>query len=163
MTAPITQTRVSGGRAGSSWSAGGSLVAAVLLMAALFLAHGLQCAAASDHGPVAVNHTLVAPVVAADVIHHVTTEQEFELITLVTALADPDATVGGRDVLGQAFVVCVAVLTAIGLWFRSARKSTLSGQRALLWPAGGMTWRLRAAARWRPPALDLAVLCVLRA
>lgn len=164
MTAPIMQTRQSRSRIGPSRSAGGPLVAAVLLITALFLAHGLQCAAASDHGPVAVSHTLVAPVPVSDLMHDGTTGHESERSLLLRSLADPLATVGGRDMLGQAGVVCVAVLTAVGLWFLSTRKAVLSGegQGRSLWPAGGPTARLSAAARWRPPRLDLAVLCVLR-
>ncbi len=162
MTPPIKQTKERGGRLCLSLSTGGSLVAAMLIMAALFLAHGLQCAAASDHGPVAVGHTLVAPMAADDSMHNGTAGHESARTLLVTALSDPVATVGGRDMSGQPGVVCVAVLTAMGLWFLSARKSLLSGQGALLWPAGGPTLQLRAAARWRPPPLDLAVLCVLR-
>ncbi len=162
VTPPIRQTKERGGRLSLSLSAGGSWGAAVLLMAALFLAHGLQCAAASDHGAVAVGHILVAPVAADDSMHHGTTGHDFPLTSLGTAFADPVATVGGRDVLGNAGVLCVAVLTGMGLWFLSARKSVLPGKRALLWPAGEPTLQLRAAARWRPPPLDQAVLCVLR-
>lgn len=164
LTASIMQTRRRGGRVGPSWSAGSSTVATVLLMAALFLAHGLQCAVASDHGPVAMSHTLVAPFAAEDVLHDGATRHGSELSMLVSALAHPVATVGGRDGPGRAGVVCVAVLTAIGLWFLSVRKAVLSsrGQGASSCPAGDPTARLSAAARWRPPALDLAVLCVLR-
>ncbi|MBA3367579.1 MAG: hypothetical protein H0T99_02690 [Geodermatophilaceae bacterium] len=160
MTAPSTQ---SGERPGPPWSAGGSLVLAVLLMAALFLAHGLQCAAALDHGPVAMSHTLLAPVAADDVMPDGSTRDRSDVTMLVSSLADPVATVTGRDVLGQAGVVCVAVLTAIGLWFLSRPTALLAAPGVLLWPAGGRTPQLRAAARWRPPAPDLAVLCVLRA
>ncbi len=162
VTPPIKQTEERGGLLCLSLSTGSSLGAAVLLMAALFLAHGLQCAAASDHGPVAVGHTLVAPVAADDTMHHGTAGHESDRTLLLTVLSDPVATVGGRDGSAQAGVVCVAVLTAMGLWFLSARKSLLSGQGALLWPAGGPTSQVRAAARWRPPPLDQAVLCVLR-
>ncbi len=162
MTSPIKQTRERCGRHCLSWSAGGSLGAAVLLMAALFLAHGLQCAAASDHGPLAMSHTLLAPVAADDLMHDGTPGHEFQLALLVSSLSDPVATVGGPDVLSQAGVVCVAALTAMGLWFLSARKTLLPGQQTLLWPAGGRIPQLRAAARWRTPPLDLAVLCVLR-
>ena len=163
MTASMSQTRERGGRVRPSRSAGGSLIAAGLLLAALFLAHGLQCAAASDHGPVAMSHTLVAPAPADYLMHHGTTGHESELMLLVTVLADPVATVGSRGALGQAGVVCVAVLTAMGLWFRYARKSRLLMQAALVWPAGRPTLQPRATAgRWRPPPVDLAVLCVLR-
>ena len=162
MTASMSQTRERGGRVRPSRSAGGSLIAAGLLLAALFLAHGLQCAAASDHGPVAMSHTLVAPVAADDVTHEGGTGHESEFTMLVGSLADPVATVSGRDVPGQAGVVCVAVLTAMGLWFLSARKSLLSGQGAYGRLAQGATSQLRVAARWRPPPHDLAVLCVVR-
>jgi hypothetical protein len=133
----------------------------VLLMAALFLAHGPQCAAAAEHGPVAMSHALVAPVAADDVMRDGTTEDESEPTMLVLALADPVAAVGGGDVLGRWGVSCVAVLTAMGLWFLS-RKSMLSGRGALLWPAGRAASRLSAAALWRPQPRDLAILCVLR-
>ena len=159
MTAAITQTSK---RGSPRWSAGGFLVAAVLVMVALFLAHGLQCAAASDYGPVAMSHTLVVPVAADGGMHHGAMGHESQPTMLVTVLADPVATVGGSDVAGWAGVVCVAVLTAMGIWFLSARRTLLVDRGVLLWPAGGPTSRLRAAARWRPPPLDLAVLCVLR-
>ena len=162
MTASMSQTRERGGRVRPSRSAGGSLIAAGLLLAALFLAHGLQCAAASDHGPVAMSHTLVAPAPADYLMHHGTTGHESELMLLVTVLADPVATVGSRGALGQAGVVCVAVLTAMGLWFLSARKSKLPRQGAYGRLAQGATSQLRVAARWRPPPHDLALLCVLR-
>ena len=158
----MSQTRERGGRVRPSRSAGGSLIAAGLLLAALFLAHGLQCAAASDHGPVAMSHTLVAPAPADYLMHHGTTGHESELMLLVTVLADPVATVGSRGALGQAGVVCVAVLTAMGLWFLSARKLKLPRQGAYGRLAQGATSQLRVAARWRPPPHDLAVLCVLR-
>lgn len=163
MTASSSQTGQSGGRVRPRGSTRASLVAAVLLMAALFLAHGLQCAAAADHGPKAMTHTLAVPVAPSDVIHHGTTGYQSEPTMLVRSLADPVAAVGGGDVLGQAVLACFAVLTAVGLWFRLARKALLSGQGLSWWPAAaGSTSRLSAAARWRPPPLDLTILCVLR-
>ena len=162
MTEPFPLTEQRCGRVCPSWSAGGSLVAAVLLMAALFLAHGLHCAAASGHGPVAVSHTLVAPVAADDLMDHGATGHESEPTVVVTPLTGPGATVEGSGVPGQAGVVCVTVLTALGIWVLSARRTLPLGRASLLWPAGGLTLQLRAATRWRPPPLDLAVLCVLR-
>jgi len=162
VTAPTMQTARRAGWGGPSSPSEGSLVAAMLIMAALFLAHGLQCAAAADHGPGAMSHTLVAPVAADDVTHEGGTGHESEFTMLVGSLADPVATVGGRDVPGQAGVVCVAVLTAMGLWFLSARKSKLPRQGAYGRLAQGATSQLRVAAPWRPPPHDLAVLCVLR-
>lgn len=147
-----------------SWSEGGSLAAAVVLMAALFLAHGLQCAAASDHGPVAMSHTLIASVAADDSMHDGIAGHKSEFGMLVTAPAYPVATVSSTDAQGRAGVVCVAVFTAMALWFLSARRAVLSGRgrAASSCLASGTSARLSAAARWRPPPLNLAVLCVLR-
>lgn len=150
-----------GRSAGQGRSAGESVVVAVLLMGALFLAHGLQCASASEHGPVAMDHTIAVPGVPHDSIAGNVGDQS-ELVLLVSALNDPVATIGGSDVLGQAGVVCVAVLTAMGIWYLMARRVLLVGRGARLWPVHGLALRFRAAARWRPPPLDLAVLCVLR-
>lgn len=141
--------------------AGASLGAAVLLMAALFLAHGLQCAAASDHGRVALSHSLVMPVAADDLIHEGADGHESELTVLGLALAYP---VSDSDALGRASVVCVAAFTAVGLWFLSARRvaPTSRRQSASLWPGRGPTARKSDTARWRPQPFDLALLCVLR-
>lgn len=143
------------------WPALTSLAAIGVLMAALFLAHGLQCAATLAHGPSPTSSAILAPAIADDVMHHGTAPDRPEPTVLTASAADPVLSLGGRHMLVRAGVVCVAVLIGAGVWLLG-RHARLNSGSANSWPSGRTCRQLLAVARWRLMAPDLAVLCVLR-
>ncbi|MGI8628502.1 MAG: hypothetical protein ACR2J5_18335 [Geodermatophilaceae bacterium] len=143
------------------WSALASRAAVGVLLAALILAHGLECAALLGHGASPIGHTLVAPAISADAMQHATAPDESEPMMLAALAADPVQTVGGPDMLARGGAVCVAVLIGAGIWLLG-RRPRLICHSAPSWLSVRICMRLLAVARCRLSAPDLAVLGVLR-
>ena len=125
-------------RTGRTWAAG-------LLLAAVFLGHGLQCEAVA--GPAHAGHVSSA-------------EQTLHGAGIPTAAATlTGAAQNPQGVTRHLRAVCLAVL-AVGLAVLLAVPALRGGRRAP--PATGSSWRrgLPSPVPPRPP--DLLALCVLR-
>ena len=143
-----------------------SLAVMGVLMAALFLAHGLECAAILGHGPAPMTSTLLAPAgsdpaMSDGVMQHATAPDASEL-TVGAASATDQNFVGGHDMLVRAGAVCVAILLGAGIWLLGRRRPRSICHSVRSWLSGRTYLRLLAVIRWRLSAPDLAVLCVLR-
>lgn len=146
----------------SDRSAAGSLAATLLLVGTLFLAHGLQCAAAQEHDPVAMGH---APTVlgTVDVSMHAD-DAGVGLLFSVAAppmahLVDP---AGADGLLSHPSVVCVAVLlTGAVFWMLLTRRQPSRGDPAP-WPARHLGVLRAVMCRRLTDPPSLALLCVCR-
>lgn len=139
--------------------AAGSLIAALLVLSALFLAHGLQCAAADRHSPAAMTHSMATPGGSDTPIHGAEPEQRFLASTMVPATAGAVGAAGTFDHAGQ---VCVAVLIAGAVFWLLARRTMETFRHGLRRSARWLSVQPHAAARWRPPTPGLTVLGVSR-
>lgn len=140
----------------------GSPAATVLLLGALFLAHGQQCAAAEGHDAPGMSHA-----VTADGTVHLSMQPVGAAAGLLTAstvsqaahLLDSTGTPGSPGHLG---VVCVAALLAgAACWLLLARRQPSRKAPPLApirWPGA---FRVPIARwPWAPP--NLTLLCVSR-
>jgi len=138
-------------------------LAAAVVLAALFLAHGLQCVAAQSHGPTPSSQTS-----AASAVFDGSMPAGHDGVRLLTSAALPPvaglgARVSAHFSRGHLGVVCVAVLAAGAIcWLRSPKWMVLVGRRLPVWPPHWASVSLRVVGRWRPPLLNLALLCVSR-
>ncbi len=156
-----SQTDPMDSRAVPGWSGAASLAVAGLLLAALFLAHGVQCAAALGPGPAPMTHVVLPPALADHEVHVGVAGDNLDLMTLLTPVGELVHTLGGGSMPGTAGAVCVAILIGAGIWLL-ARRLRLACRIVPSWSAGPPYTRLAMTARMRLSPPDLSVLCVLR-
>lgn len=147
--------------AGRRRSPAGSLAATLLFVGAVFLAHGLQCAAGQGHDAVATSHppTVLGTVDAS--IH--TVDAGVGLLFSVAVpqlghLVDP----AGADGLSHAGMVCVAVLLTGAVFAMSLTRRQPSRGDPPPWPARNPGVLRTVMDRRLPPPPTLALLCVCR-
>lgn len=148
----------------AGWRRAGKAVPVVLLLAALFLAHGLQCAVAAEHGPGVPSHHVDALAPGHGSLPHGIAGDAVGvaagLLPLLAHRVDPRGDSGSPG--HAAGVICVAVLIAAGTFLLWAGRYKSSGGQKLRHLANGYSSRLGALARWWPPSAGMAVLCVSR-
>lgn len=149
----------------AGWAGARAAVPVVVLLAALFLAHGLQCAVPTVHEPGEVlTHDVGVLASGGGAVQHGVAGDAVGLaaglLPLVVHQVNPP---GNSSSPGHAAgVVCVAVLIAAGTFFLLAGRYLSYGGHGAGRVATGFFSQPKALARWRPPSPDMAVLCVLR-
>lgn len=142
---------------GTRRRAGRKLLSLMVLLCGLFLAHGLQCAAAHASGPhsptstaVSVPHSAAAGVSGPAGL----------LGTGTHSIGGDQAPAGGDGALPlHASLACIAVVVALFIFTFTAGRPTIISQWRL---AEGASRLLSDALSRRPPGPALVVLCVSR-
>lgn len=133
------------------------LLPILVLLCGIFLAHGLQCAAAGTHHAPAASTMLAA--LHSPAAHAAQAPSHASADPHPAQAAQPPAD-DGSALPPHVILTCVAVLFGIVLLSLFAKgRARIPRHRQLRESARQL---LRTAQRWRPPTPALAVLCVSR-
>jgi len=134
-----------------------TLLPLMMLLCGLFLAHGLQCAAAHASGPHSPSSTATSVPHSAEADG---SDPAWFLGTGAHSIVGDHAPAGDDGALPlHASLACIAVLVALFIFtFTAGRQTTISRWRL----AEGASRVLSAARSRRPPGPALVVLCVSR-
>lgn len=140
------------------------MLAAVCILAALFLAHGMQCVDGLGHDPVAASHVMAPH--SAGAPHGPILDDAVGVGSGNSPAIPPVGyavdLLGAHGLLGHMGGVCVAVLTVGAMfWLLLARRRSLAKRGATGWPTS-ITSLVQPKPRWRSPSTNFDLLCVSR-